>query len=105
MGKRRCTNTIIDNRQLADDGLPYSNLKIYLNKLIATVWDNDMNMIIYVRMMKMEGYKSYIYRALINLDTTLLNLDTILLNLNTKPNRVVVNRVAYSSEYGSELCP
>jgi hypothetical protein len=25
------------------------------------VWDNDMNMIIYVRMMKTEGYRSYIY--------------------------------------------
>jgi hypothetical protein len=34
MGKRRRTNTIIDNRRLADDGLPYSDLKIYLNKFI-----------------------------------------------------------------------
>jgi hypothetical protein len=32
--KRRCANTIIDNRQLADDSLPYSELKIYTNKLI-----------------------------------------------------------------------
>ena len=34
IGKHRRTNTIIDNRQLADDGLPYSDLKMYLNKLI-----------------------------------------------------------------------
>ena len=44
--KRRCTNTIIDNRQLADDGLLYSSLNIYLNKLILckpNVIDDDGN--------------------------------------------------------------
>jgi hypothetical protein len=50
-------------------------------------------------------YCKHSLRALINLDTTLLNLDAILLNLDTKPNQVVVNRVAYSSEYSSELIP
>jgi len=34
MGKRRRTNTIVDSRRLADDGLPYSDLKMYTDKLI-----------------------------------------------------------------------
>jgi len=34
MGKRCRTNTIIDNCRLTDNGLLYSDLKIYLNKLI-----------------------------------------------------------------------
>ena len=34
MVKRQRTNTIIDNRRLAEDGLPYSNLNMYINKLI-----------------------------------------------------------------------
>jgi hypothetical protein len=32
--KRRCTNTIIDNRRLAEDSLPFSDLKMYTEKLI-----------------------------------------------------------------------
>ena len=34
MVKRRRTNTIIDNRRLAEDGLPFSDLKMYIEKLI-----------------------------------------------------------------------
>ena len=44
--KRRCTNTIVDSRRLADDGLPYSDLKMYTDKLIIRKPDtigNDGN--------------------------------------------------------------
>ena len=34
MVKRCCTNTIIDTRWLADDGLLYLELKMYTEKLI-----------------------------------------------------------------------
>jgi len=34
MVKRRRTNTIIDPRRIAEDGLPYSDLKMYTEKLI-----------------------------------------------------------------------
>jgi hypothetical protein len=46
MVKRRRTNTIIDNRRLADDGLPYSDLNMYINKLILykpDAMDDDGN--------------------------------------------------------------
>ena len=46
MVKRRCTNTIIDNRRLAEDGLPFSDLKMYTEKLIlhqiAEIDDHSM---------------------------------------------------------------
>jgi hypothetical protein len=34
MGKRQRANTIQDSRRLADDGLPWSDLYMYTNKLI-----------------------------------------------------------------------
>jgi hypothetical protein len=42
MGKRQCANTAQDNRQLAEDGLPWSNLYMYTNKLILRkLYDGD----------------------------------------------------------------
>ena len=46
MVKRHRTNTIIDNRRLADDGLLYSDLNMYINKLILCkpdAMDDDGN--------------------------------------------------------------
>jgi hypothetical protein len=34
MVKRRCANTIIDNRKLAEDGIPYSDLRCILRSLL-----------------------------------------------------------------------
>jgi hypothetical protein len=42
-------------------GISMKGVLVEAHNAIATVWDNDMNMIIYVRMMKIEGYRSYIY--------------------------------------------
>jgi hypothetical protein len=51
MVKRRCTNTILDNRRLAEDSLPYSDLKMYTEKLIIQQFDqvNDDGVVLTVK--------------------------------------------------------
>jgi hypothetical protein len=51
MAKRCCTNTIVDNRQLAEDGLLVSDLKMYTEKLILRQIDqiNDYGILFTVR--------------------------------------------------------